>query len=434
MDSVPEEKYYDYTLNENGRLVHYGVASSRLLDRRARGEGDRLRPQRAGRRSSSTSPRSRRICPPSRPRATSRRRSKLSTPRPNFDERNISDKPWHGLYKRALQRAGDLLPRPRHRGPPAAVAHRPRPAGRRAHGRAPAQGCPRQHDRRLRERQRIHVGRAPLGGKIWPYEESIRVPLVVRVPWQSAWGHTDSHMVLNIDFASTIAELAGVKPALPRTGAASCRCCAANRFHGGTTSWSSTSARACTPTAARHRSRRFGGTRWLYVEYRNGWRELYDLRRDPYELRNLATRLPLLRPPSEPRRAPPRARRTSVARQRAFTGPFRSLGQAFPKPCPGPCIAPPYNWMHQATQRHRTVASTQATAESSGRRLRGGEHDGQEGRRTQGDQEGQGERAVEAAPERPRVAPRPGPGSRRGPPCARCSASRRPVPSTHDML
>jgi len=24
------------------------------------------------------------------------------------------------------------------------------------------------------------------------------------------------------------------------------------------------------------------------VEYRNGWRELYDLRRDPYELRNLA--------------------------------------------------------------------------------------------------------------------------------------------------
>ena len=37
--------------------------------------------------------------------------------------------------------------------------------------------------------------------------------------------------------------------------------------------------------------------RWLYVEYRNGWRELYDLRRDPYELRNLAgdSRLSVLR-------------------------------------------------------------------------------------------------------------------------------------------
>ena len=26
----------------------------------------------------------------------------------------------------------------------------------------------------------------------------------------------------------------------------------------------------------------------LYVEYQNGWRELYDLRRDPWELDNLA--------------------------------------------------------------------------------------------------------------------------------------------------
>ena len=27
---------------------------------------------------------------------------------------------------------------------------------------------------------------------------------------------------------------------------------------------------------------------WLYVEYRNGWRELYDLRRDPWELDDVA--------------------------------------------------------------------------------------------------------------------------------------------------
>ena len=61
-------------------------------------------------------------------------------------------------------------------------------------------------------------GEHRLGGKIWPYEESIRVPLVIRVPWRSAWGRTDTHMVLNIDFASTIAELAGVKPGLPQDG------------------------------------------------------------------------------------------------------------------------------------------------------------------------------------------------------------------------
>jgi hypothetical protein len=28
--------------------------------------------------------------------------------------------------------------------------------------------------------------------------------------------------------------------------------------------------------------------RYLYVEYRRGWRELYDLRRDPWELDNVA--------------------------------------------------------------------------------------------------------------------------------------------------
>ena len=28
--------------------------------------------------------------------------------------------------------------------------------------------------------------------------------------------------------------------------------------------------------------------RYLYVEYRRGWRELYDLRRDPWELRNVS--------------------------------------------------------------------------------------------------------------------------------------------------
>ncbi|HZO34400.1 MAG TPA: sulfatase/phosphatase domain-containing protein, partial [Gaiellaceae bacterium] len=27
--------------------------------------------------------------------------------------------------------------------------------------------------------------------------------------------------------------------------------------------------------------------RYLYVEYRNGWRELYDLRRDPWEMNNV---------------------------------------------------------------------------------------------------------------------------------------------------
>jgi N-acetylglucosamine-6-sulfatase len=49
-------------------------------------------------------------------------------------------------------------------------------------------------------------GEHRLGGKIRPYEESIRVPLVVRVPWRNAWGTTNNQLVLNIDYASTLAQ------------------------------------------------------------------------------------------------------------------------------------------------------------------------------------------------------------------------------------
>ncbi len=59
MDSVPLEKYYDYKVNENGRIVHYGNApadySTTVLT-----SGRSPSCARPGSRSSSTSPRSRR--------------------------------------------------------------------------------------------------------------------------------------------------------------------------------------------------------------------------------------------------------------------------------------------------------------------------------------------------------------------------------------
>jgi len=56
-------------------------------------------------------------------------------------------------------------------------------------------------------------------GKIDPYEESIRVPLTVVYPRLVEAGQVDStHMVLNIDLAPTIAELAGTVPGGPVDG------------------------------------------------------------------------------------------------------------------------------------------------------------------------------------------------------------------------
>ncbi len=45
--------------------------------------------------------------------------------------------------------------------------------------------------------------------KYWHYEESIRIPLVVRAPWLSEGGKRDQ-LVLNIDLAPTLCDMAGI--------------------------------------------------------------------------------------------------------------------------------------------------------------------------------------------------------------------------------
>jgi arylsulfatase A-like enzyme len=125
-------------------------------------------------------------------------------------------------------------------------------------------------------------GEHRLTGKGFPYEESIRVPLVIRddaiIPQPAA----DHHLALNIDLAPTIAALAGVTPTTPVEGrslvpfldgsGAGWR----NRFlieHLGGTH---------PPTYCAVRS-----THEIFVAYATGREELYDLRRDPSELENV---------------------------------------------------------------------------------------------------------------------------------------------------
>lgn len=287
MDSTPEERYYDYTLNENGKLVHFGVAAAdystdvlagKAIDfvQRAREPFFLYFAPIAPHLPAIPAPRD--ISTP----------LKLPKPRPDFNERNISDKPWHGIYRRVL-------------GPNAVhyIDHEIEGQQLRT-----LRELDRQVGALVRSLEKRGVldrtvivyasdngfiwGEHRLGGKIWPYEESIRVPLVVRVPWQSAWGRSDDHIVLNIDFASTIAELAGVQPRLAQDGRSF-----VPLLRGASPNWrrdfvveylgGSQYLDGGPPPFQALRT-----TRWLYVEYLNGWRELYDLRRDPYELRNAA--------------------------------------------------------------------------------------------------------------------------------------------------
>jgi N-acetylglucosamine-6-sulfatase len=132
-----------------------------------------------------------------------------------------------------------------------------------------------------------------------PYEESIRVPLVVR--WDAAGWTPGTRLpgvlALNIDLAPTIADAAGV-PHPPTDGRSLLPV-----LDGDRTSWRSDfliehmEGTNPIPTFCAVRSER-----WTYVRYSTDEEELYDLVADPFELDNLAG-VPAMRPVLDDRRA-----------------------------------------------------------------------------------------------------------------------------------
>jgi N-acetylglucosamine-6-sulfatase len=122
--------------------------------------------------------------------------------------------------------------------------------------------------------------------KVLPYEPSIRVPLLLRGPGIPR-GVRRSQLVWNGDLAPTILDATGVRPPWPLDGesllpfvrAAAAPGPPAILLEG-------------PPQGTLDSTPRFTGLRtrrYVYVEYSDGERELYDLRRDPYELANRAS-------------------------------------------------------------------------------------------------------------------------------------------------
>ena len=128
-------------------------------------------------------------------------------------------------------------------------------------------------------------------GKVVPYEESLRVPWIVR--WDAAGfpeaGGTDGHLMINTDFATTFADVAGTTMG-PTDGLDFADLAASPSSyqwrsdflieHGGTTD-SDGNASGLTYCGVR-------STGYMYDQYWNGFEELYNLSSDPLELQNQA--------------------------------------------------------------------------------------------------------------------------------------------------
>jgi arylsulfatase A-like enzyme len=126
--------------------------------------------------------------------------------------------------------------------------------------------------------------------KVAPYEESIRVPLVVRWDSLGVAPRTESKLALNTDLAQTVAAAAGVAVEAEGRNLLPLMFDPAQRWREHFIIESYLYLDRRVPPYCGFRSER-----WKYVQYQTGEEELYDLARDPYELSNRRERSALPR-------------------------------------------------------------------------------------------------------------------------------------------
>jgi N-acetylglucosamine-6-sulfatase len=286
MDSVPMQAYYNYSINNNGHLEHYGSKPSDYSTNVLANKAVRFIKRAHHPFFLYFAP----VAPhlPAIPAPGDQKKLENIAPLhdPAFNQRNIGKEPWRFWHKDMLSAAAELyINHVRERQEESLLA-----LDRSVRGVVQALRARHELDRTVilyTSDNGFLWGEHRLGGKVWPFEESTHVPMIVRTPWTTT-PMRNNQPVLNIDVASTISALAGVTPGLPQDGKSF-----VPFLHGQQAPWRHAWLEEYLGKDLLHK----GGPppytavqtrRNLYVEYKNGWRELYNLRKDPWELNNLA--------------------------------------------------------------------------------------------------------------------------------------------------
>lgn len=137
-----------------------------------------------------------------------------------------------------------------------------------------------------------YLGEHGLGDKRTAYEESIRIPLLLRYPRKIADPQIRDEMVLNIDLAATILDFCGLEPAWAQDGRSLRPLLAAAP---GAVPWRESFLYENFEDPAYPKvtfdltALRTTTHKYVKVPGRPEWTQLFDLRTDPLEMTNLAT-------------------------------------------------------------------------------------------------------------------------------------------------
>jgi arylsulfatase A-like enzyme len=135
-----------------------------------------------------------------------------------------------------------------------------------------------------------------LSDKRWAYEESIRIPMLMRYPKRIKAGSKIHQMVMNVDMAPTMLELGGGAATSEMQGRS-----IVPLFKGGVKDWRTSFLSEYFNEGGRDRVPNWQTVRneqWKYVHYTDlqGMDELYDIKKDPGEMTNMIHDAPVVLP------------------------------------------------------------------------------------------------------------------------------------------